>query len=143
MFLPLHPALRSQLRRDGTSLPNPLLAAPAQRICSRSQGAVKLGGSRAALSSPSPYFASFFFFLKSVKAKESQNSTKEETMKSNNQMGIPLPFYWSQIPVLHLLSLFPAVLSHLTQAGKGFRLRPKPKHSSELHSGPAKTKRLI
>lgn len=66
-------------------------------------------------------------------------------MKSNNQMGTPLPFYWSQIPVLHLLSLFPAVLSHPTQAGERVtaQTRPQPKHSSDLHSGPTKTTRLI
>lgn len=64
------------------------------------------------------------FFSQVCKAEESQNSTKEEPMKSNNQLGMPLPFYWSPIVLLALLSPGSAVILQLMGSREKLRQDP-------------------
>lgn len=59
-------------------------------------------------------------------------------MKSNNQLGIPLTFYWSPILLLPLLSLGSAVILQLMGSRERLRAqtRPKPNYTTNLHSRP-------
>lgn len=66
-------------------------------------------------------------------------------MKSNNQLGIPLPFYWSPIPLLPLLSLGSAAILQLMGSRERLRARtrPKPNYTTNLHSWPIQNNKSL